>query len=360
MAAVSAPPAFPPAAPVDMVFTWVDGDDPVHRAKRRAFGEEGGRSAAAGELPVPERWYLGVGEITASVRSVVRHLPWVRTIFVVTDAQVPPVDPELVASGRVRVVDHAEIVPEAYRPVFASTVIESFLHRIPGLSEIWLYDNDDLMHFGPAAPGMFLRCGHGGGVALRLHAYLAVVRHLLRTGSALMPPGVPRANPYTEGIANAYQVLRSRARVPWPEVLIPRHVTQVYRISTARRLEEELADVLHASRSLRVRSRHQLSWGTLAYTMERRWHPEDDVQLWRPFDRSGELGIFDFLHCRILGSCERRWTSVEASRAPLACLNNVPVFERERFWDAMRRHDMGGPLEGAPTTSEPAGPARAR
>jgi len=359
MAPLTAPPEVAPPVPVDMVFTWVDGDDPVHRAKRRALGEGGGGGAEVGGPRVPERWYRSVGEITASVRSVARHLPWVRTIFVVTDAQAPPVDPGLIASGRVRLVDHEEIVPEAYRPVFASTIIESFLHRIPGLSEIWLYDNDDLMHFGPAAPEMFLRSGPGGGVALRLQACLAVARHLLRTGSALMPPVVPRANPYTEGIANAYRVLRSRARVPWPEVLIPRHVTQVYRTSTAVRLEEDLADVLHASRSLRVRSRRQLSWGTLAYTMERRWHPEDEVRLWRPFDRSGELGIFDFLHCRIPGSCERRWTAVDTSRAPLACLNNVPVFERERFWDAMRRQGLGDPLEGTPGTPEPAGRAAA-
>jgi len=331
--------------PVDMVFTWVDGDDPRHQAKRRAFGEGRGSGASAGAPPAPERWYRSVGEITAGVRSVVRHLPWVRTVFVVTDEQRPPVDAELIASGRVRVVDHAEIVPEAYRPVFASTVIESFLHRIPGLSEVWLYDNDDLLHFAPASPGLFLEDLPEGGAALVLRAYLAAVRRALAAGAALMPPPVPRANPYTMGVANAYRLLRGRVGVPWNKVLVPRHVTQVYRRSTALRLEEEFADVLHATRSLRFRSREQVSWGTLAYTMERRWHPEDHVEPWRPLDRSGELDFFDFLHCRAAGSCERRWAAVEASRAPLACLNNVPSFERERFWKAMKRHGLGDPLD---------------
>jgi hypothetical protein len=357
MDAVSVRPEATAPLAVDMVFTWVDGDDPAHQAERRSFGEAAAVGPAARRGAAPERWYRGVGEITASVRSVVRHLPWVRTIFVVTDGQTPPVDPELIASGRVRVVDHEEIIPDAYRPVFASTVIESFLHRIPGLSEIWLYDNDDLMHFGPAAPATFVRQGQAGGVALRLQAYLGIVRYLLRLGAGMTPPPVPRANPYTEGTANACRILRDRARVPWSEMLVPRHVTQVYRTSTALRLEAELADVLHASRCVRFRTRRQVSWGTLAYTLERRWHPEDEVRLWRPFDRSGELGIFDFLHCRAPGSEEPRWAKVESSRAPLACVNNVPVFERRRFWDAMRRHGLGEPLATTPRAPEPAGGA---
>lgn len=357
MAALSAPPEATPPVPVDMVFTWVDGSDPAHQAKRHAFGETRSGGPAAAEPTAPERWFRGVGEITASVRSVVRYLPWVRTIFVVTDAQAPPVDPELVALGRVRVVDHEEIIPDAYRPVFASTVIESFLHRIPGLSEIWLYDNDDLMHFGPAAPGAFLQACAAGGVALRLHAYMGVVRYLLRAGAKLMPPGLPRANPYTEGAANACRILRDHARVPWLEMLVPRHVTQVYRRSTALRLEEELTDVLHASRSVRFRSPRQVSWSTLAYTMERRWHAQDEARLWRPFDGNGELDVFDFLHCRTPGSCERRWAAVEHSNAPLACLNNVPVFERRRFWDAMRHQGLGDPLTDTRTSVGPPGRA---
>lgn len=336
-----------------MVFTWVDGDDPGHQAKRRAYGALPRGASQPGAVPGPERWYRSVGEITASVRSVVRHLPWIRTIFVVTDAQAPPVDAHLIASGRVRVVDHAQIVPDVYRPVFGSTIIESFLHRIPGLSEVWLYDNDDLMHFGPAAPGAFLREEPRGGLALRLHACLGLVRQFLSVGVRLTPPVVPRTNAYTEGVANAFRVLRSRARVPWHQVLVPRHVTQVYRTSTALRVEEELADVLHASRRLRFRSPGQLSWGTLAYTLERRWHPEDEVRLWRPFDRSGEIGFFDFLHCSRPGACERRWADVEACRAPLACLNNVPVFEGERFWQAMGRHGLGGPRASAPAHAVP-------
>ena len=324
-----------PHVPVDLVFTWVDGDDPAHQAKRRAYAPTSER----------ERWYRGVGEITYAVRSVVKHMPWVRTIHVVTDAQTPPVDAGLLASGRVRVVDHAEIVPDAYRPVFASTIIESCLHRIPGLSDVWLYDNDDFLHFAPVPPSVFIEPAPGGGAALKLKAYRAAVREAIRRTSDAAPSFLPRANPYTAGISNAYRVLRARFGAGWRGTSTSRHATQVYRTSTALRLEDELADVLHANRSLRFRDHRQVSYSTLAYSMERLWHPEDHLRAWSPFDPDPDLGVFDFLHCRTPGACERRWKGVAASRARLACLNNVPVFERDRFAQVMEGKGLASPLD---------------
>jgi len=331
---VSVRPEGTPPAPVDLVFTWVDGDDPAHRAKRRAW--HGGAATAE-----RERWYQGVGEITFAVRSVVRYMPWVRTIHVVTDAQTPPVDAALLESGRVRVVDHAEIVPDAYRPLFASTLIESCLHRIPGLSEIWLYDNDDFLHFAPVPPSVFFTPVPSGGVALRLKAYRAVAREAIRRVSDAAPSFLPRANPYTTGISNALRMLRARFGVRWHDALVPRHATQVYRTSTALRLEEELADVLHANRSLRFRDHRQVSWATLAYTLERLWHPEDHLRPWSLLAPDPDLAVFDFLHCTRPGACESRWKAVAASRARLACLNNVPAFEGERFQRVMMAKGLG-------------------
>jgi hypothetical protein len=252
------------------------------------------------------------------------------------------VDAALLESGRVRVVDHAEIVPDAYRPVFASTLIESCLHRIPGLSEVWLYDNDDFLHFAPVPPSVFFAPPGGGGVALKLKAYRAAVREAIRRASDAAPGFLPQANPYTTGISNAFRVLRARFGLGWHDALVPRHATQVYRTSTALRLEDELADVLHANRSLRYRDHRQVSWATLAYSLERLWHPEDRLRAWTPFDPDPDLGVFDFLHCTRPGTCEARWKAVEASRARLACLNNVPAFERERFERAMEAKGLGG------------------
>lgn len=44
----------------------------------------------------------------------------------------------------VHVVLHKDIIPEKYLPTFNSTTIEMFLHNIEGLSENFLYFNDDM------------------------------------------------------------------------------------------------------------------------------------------------------------------------------------------------------------------------
>uniref|UniRef100_A0A7S0S597 Uncharacterized protein n=1 Tax=Chlamydomonas leiostraca TaxID=1034604 RepID=A0A7S0S597_9CHLO len=71
--------------------------------------------------------------------------PWVRTVFVVTDHQ--RFDTRAFsAAGRskIRFIDHSQIVPAQYAPVFNSHAIEAHLHHIPGLSEVFLYMNDDM------------------------------------------------------------------------------------------------------------------------------------------------------------------------------------------------------------------------
>jgi hypothetical protein len=307
-----------------------------------------GAGAAAADLPVDAVFtYVagGVGEITFSVRSVLQYLPWIRRIHVVTDGQAPPVDPELLQSGRVRIVDHAEIIPDEYRPTFTSTAIESFLHRIPGLSEVFLYDNDDYLHFSPVPRDLFLADEGDGRVSLRLLVYPAVVRRLIHLLSAPLPGFLPKANAHTTGVSRAFAILRRRERLPWHRIVVPRHVTQVFRRSTAERLEREYADVLHQNRLLRRRTRQQISFTTLAYSLERHWHPHDRVRFAWP-GRAEGIRMFDFLHCKEPGTYGRLWRRIEGSEAPLACLNNIPSFERESFLAVMRRKGLGGPLAG--------------
>jgi hypothetical protein len=50
---------------------------------------------------------------------------------------------------KVRVVYHKEFMPGWALPTFNSCSIEMFLHRIPGLSERFLYGNDDMFPVSP-------------------------------------------------------------------------------------------------------------------------------------------------------------------------------------------------------------------
>ncbi|XP_029455565.1 N-acetylglucosamine-1-phosphotransferase subunits alpha/beta-like isoform X2 [Rhinatrema bivittatum] len=87
-------------------------------------------------------------ELRYSLRSIERHAPWVRHVFIVTNGQIPSwlnLD-----SPRITVVTHKDIFKNvSHLPTFSSPAIESHIHRIPGLSQKFVYLNDDVM-FGKA------------------------------------------------------------------------------------------------------------------------------------------------------------------------------------------------------------------
>jgi hypothetical protein len=145
------------SAPIDAVITWVDGSDPAHAARLAAFLGEDARPTAAH----PTR-FSDAGEIEWCVASILRFAPWIGTIHVVTDRQVPPLVAKLRGTrheGRVRVVDHAEIFAghEHALPTFNSRAIITALWRIPGLAERFVYFNDDFFLLRAVAPTDFFR-----------------------------------------------------------------------------------------------------------------------------------------------------------------------------------------------------------
>lgn len=80
-------------------------------------------------------------ELRYSLRSLEQNLPWLRQIFVFSNCA----PPGWLATDhpRLRWVRHEDIIPPEFLPTFSSHVIESFLHRIPGLAERFIYLNDD-------------------------------------------------------------------------------------------------------------------------------------------------------------------------------------------------------------------------
>lgn len=134
---------------IDMVYLWVNGNDPVWLAKKQAaLGEAESKSSAncAGR-------YANHDELLYSLRSIEKYAPWINRIFIVTDNQVP----EWLDTGnpKIRIVDHKEILPPECLPCFNSSVIEHFLADIPGLSEHFLFSNDDMYLNRPSTPEDF-------------------------------------------------------------------------------------------------------------------------------------------------------------------------------------------------------------
>lgn len=134
---------------IDLVYLWVNGNDPQWLAKRNAcIGKTEEKSAVN-----CDGRYADNDELKYSLRSIDKYAPWIRRIFIVTDNQVPVwLD---TSNARVRIVDHKEIMPDVCLPCFNSAVIEHFLYKIPGLAEHFIYANDDMFINKPVTPETF-------------------------------------------------------------------------------------------------------------------------------------------------------------------------------------------------------------
>ncbi|MEV5985805.1 stealth family protein [Streptomyces sp. NPDC052051] len=147
--------------PIDVVYTWVDGDDPRLAAIRDAH-----RPTADGAPRIHAREagasrYTSRDELKYSLRSLEMYAPFIRTVHIVTDGQTPAWL-DTTAPG-VKVVDHKDIFTDPTAlPVFNSHAIGTQLHHIAGLSEHYLYLNDDVFLGRPSTADRFF---HGNGIA---------------------------------------------------------------------------------------------------------------------------------------------------------------------------------------------------
>ncbi|KPN64114.1 Stealth protein CR1, conserved region 1 [Aliiroseovarius crassostreae] len=173
---------------IDAVITWVDGNDPDHKAKRLAYQ---GKQTNLHTSATSDTRFDSQNEVYFCIASILKYAPFIRTIHVVTDNQSPAFlknfsDEGLCAPDRIRLVDHREIFRghEDVLPSFNSRTIETMLWRIEGLTENFVSFNDDFFINEPLGPTHFFKDEapvlHGEWVRPELAAFKARVQERLR------------------------------------------------------------------------------------------------------------------------------------------------------------------------------------
>lgn len=166
--------------PIDLVYAWVDGSDPEWREKRDRYMPERPKTGPSPQSRSESRWRDN-DELLYSLRSVELYAPWVNRIFIITDGQCPKwLNTE---HPKIKIIDHSEILPADALPVFSSHAIESCIYKIPGLSEHFIFGNDDTFFGAPTTPDIFFK--RDGSPIVRLMG-ARMNRRKARTGSNYM------------------------------------------------------------------------------------------------------------------------------------------------------------------------------
>jgi hypothetical protein len=128
--------------PVDLVVTWVC-PHPINDAMQKYYAKQEGLPDDTNNSRIDS-----LDEIRYLFRSVDMFAPWIRNIYLVSVTGCP--DWLNIDDPRLKIVTHEEIFkkPE-YLPTFNSYAIESQIHRIPGLSERFIFFNDDMFFGAP-------------------------------------------------------------------------------------------------------------------------------------------------------------------------------------------------------------------
>jgi hypothetical protein len=122
---------------IDFVITWVDMNDPRWQ---KDFALYSGKIDNT-KNEVSEARFRDYGLLKYWFRGVEKFTPWVRKIHFVTCGQKP--DWLNNNNPKLNLVHHKDYIPHEFLPVFNSSLIEIYLHKIPDLSEHFVYFNDD-------------------------------------------------------------------------------------------------------------------------------------------------------------------------------------------------------------------------
>lgn len=143
---------------MDVVITYVDGLDPLWQ---RDYEEHT-------NIPILEKRFRDWGTLRYLMRGIEVNMPFVDKVHLIVarDSQVP----EWVNRNTVNVVLHKDIIPEQFLPTFNCNPIELHIHRIKGLSERYVYFNDDVFPLKKCEVTDFFVNGKG---------QLGMSRHLL-------------------------------------------------------------------------------------------------------------------------------------------------------------------------------------
>ena len=149
---------------IDFLIPFVNSDDPEWMRIYEHYKGE-----AHGTYNNKNRWTCNKEYFIENIELTMKNLPWIHKIYILLSdmSQVKGIADSIDKHSAdygipVEYVEHKKFIPLSQLPTFNSCTIEMYIHCVPGLSEHFIYSNDDVYIQKPLSVSDFYRDGKIG------------------------------------------------------------------------------------------------------------------------------------------------------------------------------------------------------
>lgn len=240
---------------IDFVIPWVDGNDPAWQESFRAHLPE---SKCTDDARVVR--YRDWENLRYWFRGVEKFAPWVNKVHFITCDQKP--DWLNLDAPKLHLVKHSDYISEEYLPIFSSHPIEINMHRIEGLTEQFVYFNDDFFLIDEVKPERFFQEGLPCDMAALNALSSGHVAHIVLNDLDIVNSDYSKKEVLCKHFCKWFtlkagsKLLRTLVLLPWPYFtgFYDHHLPQGFLKSTLEEVWDKYGETLVRTTASRFRS----------------------------------------------------------------------------------------------------------
>jgi len=155
---------------IDFIIPWVDGGDPLWLAQKNKY-------TINNKIMNTDDHFKDWENLQYLFRGIEQFAPWVNKIYFITWGHLPKW--LNINHPKLTIVKHEDFLDKNNLPVFNINAIETNLHRIKGLSEQFVFFNDDTFLTQPISPEVFFQNNLPVNVAISDIMHEGVIAHII-------------------------------------------------------------------------------------------------------------------------------------------------------------------------------------
>ncbi|MEE3484342.1 MAG: Stealth CR1 domain-containing protein [Bacteroidales bacterium] len=252
---------------IDIIIPWVNGNDPEWIKEFNKYCKDEKSIIDSSNVR-----YRDNGLLKYWFRGIEKFAPWVRKVHFVTCGQ--KTTWLNTNAPKLHCVEHSHYIPGQYLPVFSSHPIELMMHKIPDLSEHFIYFNDDFFLTAPVSKDFFFKNGLPRDAAvfnaisvgemmghIQLNNITEINKHFNKY-SVIKHHCTKFINPIY-----GFDLLRTIMLMPWPKFtgFNIYHFAQPYTKTLLYEVWEKCEDMLNNTMNSRFRSKNDVNQWLFQY-----------------------------------------------------------------------------------------------